>query len=335
MNQTRDTIPALNALRGLACLLVVMAHAGGLRVFFDIRGAGVIGVMLFFALSGFLMYMLYGEQVVTAASLKRYGIRRFFRVVPAFLFVVILSYIGIESGWFRLYDIDTPELIRHLTLRGEVSVLWTIAVELKFYLLFPVIIALIYVLPGHRSKLCVLTVLYATFALVELEVEKFSLWRFIEFFLAGMIAGALYLHANVSVKARRWIDLAFLVLLVVIVVAIPGILQALLGIQSGLWRDPLPYSLMAGATVLASAWLSPSASRLFANGPLEFIGKVSFSLYLIHLPVMRYLVRELDYDALVTLPLAIGAAVAVAWVMYELIEKPGQKIGYRLEGRDR
>ena len=335
MNPTRNNIPALDALRGFACLLVVLAHAGGLKVFFDIRGAGQIGVMLFFALSGFLMYILYGNQPITPVSLKAYGLRRFFRVVPAFVFVVLASYLGFLSGWYTIYDIDGAEAWKHMTLRGEVSVLWTISVELKFYLFFPLVIAVLIKLPHPRQELAALVLLYLLFVALEFDLPKSSLWRFTEFFLAGMIAGSIYLQVSPGDATRRWINAGFILLVGLLVLSIPRFIDLIPGITTQLWRDPLPYSILVSLTVLTAAWLSPPVADIFANPAMRFLGRISFSLYLIHLPVMRLVLANLEDYEFVGLSLAIVAAVAAAWLMYRVIELPGQTLGRRILQRQR
>ena len=334
MNPTRNNIPALDALRGVACLLVVLAHAGGLKVFFDIRGAGQIGVMLFFALSGFLMYILYGNQPITAASLRAYGLRRFFRVVPAFIVVLMASWLDYRTGWFTLYAIDNSEFWKHLTLRGEVSVLWTIAVELKFYLFFPLVILILGRLPDQRQELVVLTVLYGAFVALEFDPPK-SFWRYTEFFLGGMIAGSIYLRVSPGDKAKRWINVAFIVLLGLLVLSIPRFINLIPGITSQLWRDPLPYSILVSLTVLTAAWLSSPVANVVANPAMRFLGRISFSLYLIHLPIMRLVLANLEGYEFVGLTLAIVAAIVAAWLMYRVVELPGQSLGRRILHRRR
>ena len=330
MQPIRKNIPALDALRGLACVFVVLAHAGGLKVFFDIRGAGQIGVMLFFALSGFLMYILYGNQPISVGSLRAYGLRRFFRVVPAFVVIVLASWLGYSIGWFTLYDIDSIEAWKHLTLRGEVSVLWTIAVELKFYLFFPLVIAVMTLIRSPGIRLIMLFAFYGLFVSLEFDLPKSSLWRFTEFFLGGMIAGSIYLQLQPSEIAKRWINFGFVLCIVLLVFSIPRFIDLIPGITTQLWRDPLPYSLLVSVTVLTAAWLSCPVEYVFANPVMRFLGRISFSLYLIHLPVMRWVLSNIDVGEVPGLFIAIIAAVIAAWLMYKTIEIPGQLIGRKM-----
>ncbi len=307
--------------------MVVFAHAGGLRMFWEIRGAGQIGVMLFFALSGFLMYMLYGNRGTSPDMLATYAVRRFFRIAPAFVFVVLASYVGYQSGWYKLYDIDTHELWLHLGLRGEVSVLWTIAVEVQFYILFPLILILFSRPLSYSAKTALMLVLYAIFVAVEFDIPKSLLWRFIEFFLAGMIAGSIYISTRPAPGAQGALNGLLVVGLTMLVLSIPRFVNPLLGVETGLWRDPLPYSLLVGALVLLAAWSTGLVARALANPLLTFVGKISFSLYLIHLPTMKFARDSLDLPATAECIISIAASLVLAYLLYRLIEVPGQQVG--------
>lgn len=78
--------------------MVVFSHAGNQGLFYPIKGTGQIGVMLFFSLSGFLMSYLYGQSRLGAVRLTSYALKRFFRVYPAYLLVVVMSYFAYSSG---------------------------------------------------------------------------------------------------------------------------------------------------------------------------------------------------------------------------------------------
>ena len=316
----------------MAAFMVFISHCSNQGMVPDVfgNGLGQIGVMLFFALSGFLMYILYGNQPISAASLRAYGLRRFFRVVPAFVAIVLASWLGYRSGWFTLYAIDSGEAWKHLTLRGEVSVLWTIAVELKFYLFFPLVIAVIAIIKSPGAKLVALLSLYVFFVAMEFDLPKSSLWRFTEFFLGGMIAGLMYMQWQINDRAKRWNNAIFVVCLMLLVFSIPRFVDLLPGITTQLWRNPLPYSLLVSVTVLTAAWLSAPIAPIFANPMMRFLGRISFSLYLIHLPVMRWVLTNFDGGEVPGLLVAVAAAITGAWIMYRTIELPGQRIGLSL-----
>ena len=92
-------IRRLNFLRGLAALIVVVSHfsnkTGAWGQLLG-RGAGQIGVMLFFMLSGFLMTYIYWKREASQKNLLLFFQSRLARVVPLYLFVVLVSYF---FGW--------------------------------------------------------------------------------------------------------------------------------------------------------------------------------------------------------------------------------------------
>ena len=89
MKNANDHIPALDGLRGLAIGTVMLSHYSNHTNLFGKllgQGAGQIGVMLFFVLSGFLMARLYFDVPIRLASIGTFYRRRVARVVPLFLF---------------------------------------------------------------------------------------------------------------------------------------------------------------------------------------------------------------------------------------------------------
>ena len=144
MTPRAPQIRKLNSLRGFAALVVVVAHFSGITGWlggYPGRGAGQLGVMLFFVLSGFLMGYLYIGQELDGTNLRRYLVARFARVVPLFALVLGLSILSPRVGFpGLLYNLQRPEEIAsHLLLLDGKSVLWTIPTELHFYALFVVI----------------------------------------------------------------------------------------------------------------------------------------------------------------------------------------------------
>ncbi|MEM7568058.1 MAG: acyltransferase family protein, partial [Pseudomonadota bacterium] len=128
-------VSALDGLRGLAALIVVLSHLStptGLGADLFQRGGGQLGVMLFFALSGFLMAHMYFPRAPRPGAVWRYGVARVARVVPLYVLVVLASYaIGqacTGDTCLRAYDVTSENLADHLLLRSGVSVLWTIPV---------------------------------------------------------------------------------------------------------------------------------------------------------------------------------------------------------------
>jgi peptidoglycan/LPS O-acetylase OafA/YrhL len=134
-------IPALNGLRGLAALIVFVSHfsnQSGIwgKVLGD--GGGQLGVMIFFALSGFLMAYLYLGLPWTRQTVVAYAVARAARVLPLYLVVVLaaccLNTLGVIHP--RVYEVTGSNLTEHLLFWKGASVLWTIPPEIWFYGIF-------------------------------------------------------------------------------------------------------------------------------------------------------------------------------------------------------
>jgi peptidoglycan/LPS O-acetylase OafA/YrhL len=156
----RPPIPVLTGVRGVAALTVTIAHyCNSLQLAPNIVGAGAgqLGVMLFFALSGFLMGYLYCDWPSGTVRIKDFAVARLARVGPLFVLVVMLSWICatyLPSPWDRfLYPLEgTASLASHLLLLDGVDVLWTIPVEIHFYLIFALGLAASGRVPGAVSS---------------------------------------------------------------------------------------------------------------------------------------------------------------------------------------
>lgn len=74
-------------------------------------------------------------------------------------------------------------------------------------------------------------------------------------------------------------------------------------------------------------------ARAFSCRPMRFLGAISFSLYLIHLPVVRFFAREVRLDLYVELGMMIGIVLLLSWLTYRLIETPMRNVGVQLSAK--
>ena len=96
-------IPALDGLRAIACVFVVLSHipkymSGATDIFRFKMHLGEPGVAIFFVLSGFLMSYLYIHKTATKERLVSYAIARFSRIAPAYWIAIIASYITLDQA---------------------------------------------------------------------------------------------------------------------------------------------------------------------------------------------------------------------------------------------
>jgi len=144
---------------------------------FPILGFGVIGVMLFFVLSGFLMGSLYLSKPANFSSVSGFVNKRFARVYPLYFVVLVL--------FGTAYGLSGFEIFTHLVFLDGQYVFWTVLVEVKFYGLF---IILWLALQGRSERTQFITLLALYLACMFLpQMDKGSLLQNLQIFVLGMM----------------------------------------------------------------------------------------------------------------------------------------------------
>ncbi|MGO7214403.1 acyltransferase family protein [Rhizobium ruizarguesonis] len=320
-----DYIPSLDGLRGVAALLVIGAHIG---LIFPITAPHLVtmgdeAVGLFFALSGFLMAHLYGSRPVTRENVLDFLVSRFARIYPVYLAAVVL--VAMLSSMQNL-DFVQPitggtDFVRHVFLLGSSGVFWSIPPEIQFYLFFPVL-WLCLAQPHRYSGMIVgLTVAVVVDGLVELPGPGILLASKLPYFLFGALAGMMHCHWN------SWIPSALTGISTLFLLAVFFTYRHILpGFSPEFWS--LQSAVAAAVIVGLVARQPPIAAHVLAAAPVRFFGKISFSLYLFHVPIM-FLAR-LTFDALMPEPALITVTLFVAavgaWFIHETIEVPGRRL---------
>ncbi|MEM9090562.1 MAG: acyltransferase [Cyanobacteria bacterium P01_F01_bin.53] len=326
-------IRKLNMLRGLAASVVVMSHySNHTELFNKLLGdsAGQLGVMIFFVLSGFLMSYLYMDtKKANKENLKYFIFARVARVVPLFVGIVLVSYFmplfGIKHIFYHIPD--ATSLISHLGLLHGNSVLWTVSTEIQFYALFIVfwivqekrklplyiffsavlIILMFYGLPAPR-----LTV-------VGWEIDT-KLVRSLPYFLMGVVFGQIYKSWTPPKSLHSG---GFVFSLAIILALYPNVFRFLTGQYHQMWQDIRIFT-MVSLVFFLIAFLVPDENLLLANPVGDFLGKISYSVYLLHLPILR----SMDAIALSPMPSLVvftGLLLVVSYLSYRFIESPSRQ----------
>jgi peptidoglycan/LPS O-acetylase OafA/YrhL len=338
--------PALDGLRGLAVLLVMIFHFG-----LPLPEGG-IGVDVFFALSGFLITtLLLTERDGTGTiSFRQFYARRARRLLPALL--LVLAAFAAVHRFFHLLPLGLPlweallypvffasnfvTLVHGAPLLNALSPTWSLAVEEQFYLLWPVAL---WLAVRRRVRPVIMIVVLVVGGLALAYIAHKIPWRYptwsIYFnpfdrmaqLLLGCIAAFLWRYRLVP-AVLRWPPLGWLALIGLLAMAMSD--QTTLGdtLHMAPWTNiQLTYF---GATVLAFVILvnlveNPDSdlAQLFRFGPLRYLGMISYGLYLVHLPVIA-VIRDLwttETDT-VRAPLAFVICLALASASWYLIEAP-------------
>lgn len=333
-------VPTLDGARGIAAFLVLVGHSAneGLLPAVLGRGLGQMAVILFFALSGFLMAHLYAHRPFARPDLARYARQRIGRVVPLYLLIVLVS-IAFWRGPVWLFEIDAaPEIARHLLLLHGQWTLWTIPVEIHFYLVF---VFLWFMTARGRPALgfavagALAAILVPILYLADASDALLPFW--LHFFLFGSAVGLIWRthHERLSALAERpwaqWLGAAGLLFCIL---ALPG-WRRMAGVPLlPNWLDPIT----AGAPLVffACSLLALGPFKLLALKPLRWLGSVSYGVYLLHLPVL--------YTAIRWAPDAYGPAVfagvvvvtlLLAWLSFRAFEVPMQGLIGRTPTRQR
>ena len=319
----------LDGLRGVAALIVVVSHAANEGLLPGVlgHGFGQMGVALFYALSGFLLGHLYFDRSVSAHELHRYAVNRLARVLPLFYLAL-----GVAAGLYLLtgqafYGVNSLELlVQNGALLQGTSVLWSIPVELHYYLLF----AGLWWLHARQGWNLVSVMalglglqLSVAVALVYLapQAGRLSVAFWGHFFLFGLVLSQLPRPA-LSARAA-WLQT--ILLGTVVVFALPELRRTLGLTVLPSYADPLTAGVPLLVLYLTLRQAAPL--RFLGTKPLRWLGGISFGLYLIHMPVIWLVERlGLDMGPPVTGFVAVLAlSLVLAWTARHVVEFPAQR----------
>lgn len=337
-------LAALDGLRGLAVLFVLLSHASKhfpvIHPAINFRGAGKFGVYLFFLLSAYLLdrqialAMRRGEQNYWG----NYFLRRVLRVYPLFAVALVLHLLLTDLGITTVIE-TWQDVTAHLTLREGKGVFWSIPVEMTYYLVSPVIMVICGLVLRWRAGLVFgfLAGLIAAAAWLSASgwLPTGSLIDYLPIFLMGaIIAVHEVLLPRQEQRGGLALDVAALVATATILATIPAVSTALFGFRFRL--NSVEMRLVAAlcwATLLFAATRgSPLVRAVLERPGLGFLGMISFSAYLFHYPVITFVAR-LPIPSLLKFPLFMTLTLGVSFLTYSCIEKPLARI--RLPDRSR
>jgi peptidoglycan/LPS O-acetylase OafA/YrhL len=296
--------PALDGLRGVAVLLVVADHTGYLS-----EPAGGIGVTVFFVLSGFLITRVIVEAHDDGTwSMGGFMANRFVRLFPALLvMVVVISAILLARGFTDHFVADraVPALtyVQNMEPRMTYPVFgqtWSLGVEEQFYLLWP--LALPWVLRRHRP-LALIALAIAGSAAVMIASPHDWLPMHAYALLSGCALALLG-----PLRSRWWLLPVGCVGLVASIHVAPSFTQ--IYVYGPLIATPAAVLLVAGAV---------HGNWLLELPPLRFVGRISYAVYLWHVPLLRLTGTTYDRSAALR---PVGIAFLVAVLSTLLLEEP-------------
>jgi peptidoglycan/LPS O-acetylase OafA/YrhL len=305
-----------------------------------VRG-GYLAVQTFFVLSGFVLARNYAEARWSGKDLVKYGAARLARIYPVYLLSLVVVAPFIVQTMLR----PGPPLARKATLLADyVFVLqgwtgglgvgwntpaWSLSCEFFFYLLFP----LVFPLMRNAGRRVVATVMVACIVtpvlLAHAQVPWF--WKPIHHFsdfVAGIAAARLYDFLGLRMERKgAWLYVPAAVGGVLLIV-FPGIMDGTYGdLNTGL--RPLNVLALAGLALGGGF-----AARVLSSPVADYLGKVSYSMYILHVPVLWWYARWSltgSVFGLIYLPRAAVALLYLALVTlagalsFALVETPANR----------
>lgn len=340
-------IPQLDGLRGISILAVFVAHSEFIKALphAHLLEYGRVGVDLFFVLSGFLITGILIDSRDTPHYFRNFYIRRALRIWPLYYvvltFILLLTSLLPNSGnqpaghiwpYFYLY---IQNLFPHLTTPYGLEPTWSLAIEEQFYMTWPLLVLLL-----KRRSLAILLVCFiflsVTLRIIGYEhdaslkfIHAFTFCRLDAISMGSLAAIWFRSGASTTTLWRRQSHLCILIGLIGVVLA-----RVLFHQESTVVSYAFIAIGFAGilGSALASSTDASLTGRLLSVSSLRYIGRISYGLYLTHMPLFL-IVTDIMHSRRIGIGSPIlsnmfGAVVqfiivfAVASLSWQLLETP-------------
>ncbi|MFT4262322.1 MAG: acyltransferase [Nocardioides sp.] len=338
----------VDALRAVAVMLVVVAHAG-----LDGVVPGGSGVTIFFAISGFVITWVTLRERDRTGGFAPAGFyaRRFWKLAPPLLVAVVVPTLVYAVG----HAVDWPAVASqvffvynwaHLAIDGHIAVLpgsnvvWSLAIEEQFYICFALVwwaaVRWRHAVPG-LAALSVAAVLVSTglrFAYSDgTAATADRIYYGTDTRIDGIALGILLALAirggRTAWAGRTWV-----------LVAAGAAFLVSLGVRDALFRDTVRYTVQSVCACLVIAYgfatrPTDAVARLFhavcGSGPAQLLGRASYSIYLCHYGIISVIPSA--WPLAVRVPIGVVAGTGVGIGLYLLVEVPVSTWRRRRTGR--
>lgn len=323
----------IDGLRGVAASAVMLHHLLSRTPAGWVGARGYLGVAVFFVLSGFVISMVIGERTISGSFLGRFALRRAVRLdIPYWASIavgVLLMVIAAHQGVAKTYP-SAPQVLAHLFYLQEIlgyeeisPIYWTLCFEIQFYLS---LILVLWAAQALRQKLASTAFLVAFLVSIAVSVSEnagaFGPARdlmprgFMFPYWWAFATGALCYWVSARIVAPRYLWMAV------------GMLAASALAVNGDWR------IAAGLTAALLYWAARRGAmgRWLADPVSQFLGRISYSLYLLH----GFIGWSAQSLALQHLPpwgaFAVGLAASLisAYLGYRWVERPSIRLSHRV-----
>lgn len=335
-------IQPIDGLRAVAVMMVILAHLGAGNVL-----PGGLGVTLFFFISGYLITMLMIEEYDAngALDVRNFYIRRFLRLAPPLLTMVLIvsSVFALIGEPIRGGKIAAASLyyanyfgIIYPAPTEPLDPMWSLAVEEHYYLIFPLAFCLGWKNPKNFLLLICVAILaslawrcWLVFETGASELRTYTSTdtRVDSILFGAVLAVVLKINNKMAAKwAERMLPLALATLLATLSIRVAAFRETLRYTMQGLALIPLFF-----CAVYSSRYRL--ISRLLSSRPMKKIGKLSYSLYLWHFPVLL-LIQHTRLAGISFIVANVAIDIILAEVSFRFIERPFFRLRHYFRARD-
>ena len=363
MSKKTKYLPSIDSLRAIAVIAVIIYHIDA-----NYLPGGFLGVDLFFVLSGYLISSLIIKEYKSTGTvnLHNFYVRRARRLLPAVYFMItvvliiitlfngvllkksyldaLFGYIYSSNWWYIFHKLDYFDSFGS---QSPFKHLWSLAIEEQFYMFFP----LIFLIFNRKSKSnnsnsklnknfiyvvlsLILVSLIAHILLFDInninriyfgtDTRAFSL-------LVGVVGAILYPMDRLSERTTKKDNMIYSIVSLVSILVLIGIMINTSEYNTWLYRGGFLLVAIIGLIIIISSGRQYTfMSKLLSFKPFVFIGKISYSLYLWHFPILVVTtpVSEIGNPNLFYVTLRIILIFLVATGSYMFVETPIRKLGF-------
>jgi len=361
-------IPEIEGLRFIAIFLVVFCHINELlfnagnfdyhdgvekyQVLNDWMKHGYFGVDIFFAISGFILALPFAKRNRVEhkiPNLKNYFIRRLTRLEPPYIISLLVMYVILVYGLaLKTSDELFPSLVASLfyvhnfCYGREVfplinNVIWSLEIEIQFYILAPFIIFGLYKFQKYRKYVILLLILFFSSVSKFWKPDFYSLYEYFHYFLIGIFIAELYLDREETNTKKNpvWFQLMSVPLFFIFFIGLKLTDITYLGKIADWYKIVLSVSqigiliLFFYLVIIKKYW-----PLFFQNPTVCILGGMCYSIYLVHNTVISglgyyFFNRYHDHLFINTyklyFPYLLSAVIIVGIIFYVLIERPTMK----------
>lgn len=352
---TLSRIPAVDGLRGVAILAVLSFHFVNNQLVNSVTTSGLVlakitsfgwaGVDLFFVLSGFLITSVLLEKKGSKNFFSTFFIRRIFRIIPCyylllviFLLIQVVPYFASNPllvGNKAIPMLSYFAMVHNLFMANMnnlgndmLSITWSIGIEEQFYIIFPFLVYWV----DEKKIPIVLALLIVLASVVRSQIDNWIpayvlLPTRMDALSVGALVACFFRHEYFNPAMKKY-KYHLISLLVIDVSAC-----AYLYFENG-DLGPIRHGLFAaafGILLLFALHPIPVYTAVLNLKPLQWVGKISYSLYLFHYLILAVfhhvagnsngLVLESNSDLIVTVT-ALSFSFIFAWALYNWFERP-------------